>query len=84
MNGLPDRVLTFEHCFNFRDLGGYAGLDGRPVRWRRLFRSMTPQYMSEADAVAVAELKITLVIDFEGTSTAAQDRCRPPGARDWR
>ena len=66
MMAIPDRILTFERCFNFRDLGGYAGLDGRPVRWRRLFRSMTPQYMSEADGVAVAELKITLVIDFRG------------------
>ena len=66
MNGIPDRILTFERCFNFRDLGGYAGLDGRPVRWRRLFRSMTPQYMSEADAVAVAGLNVALVIDFRG------------------
>jgi protein-tyrosine phosphatase len=66
MTAIPDRILTFERCFNFRDLGGYAGLDGRPVRWRRLFRSMTPQYMSEADAVAVRELNITLVIDFRG------------------
>jgi len=66
MMAIPDRILTFERCFNFRDLGGYAGLDGRPVRWRRLFRSMTPQYMSEADAVAVRELSISLVIDFRG------------------
>ncbi len=62
----PDRVLPFERCFNFRDLGGYSGLDGRRVRWRRLFRSMTPQYMSEADAVAVAALNISLVIDLRG------------------
>ena len=66
MTALPDRILTFERCFNFRDLGGYAGLDGRPVRWRRLFRSMTPQYMSDADAVAVSELGISLVVDFRG------------------
>jgi hypothetical protein len=66
MDRVPDRILTFERCFNFRDLGGYAGLDGRPVRWRRLFRSMTPQYMSEADAAAVAGLDLSLVIDFRG------------------
>jgi hypothetical protein len=67
MNGVPGRSLSFERCFNFRDLGGYAGLDGRPVRWRRLFRSMTPQLMTAADAEAVASLKIGLVIDFRGS-----------------
>jgi protein-tyrosine phosphatase len=71
MTTVPDRVLTFERCFNFRDLGGYAGLDGRPVRWRRLFRSMTPQYMSDADAEAVAHLGISLVIDFRGEAYAS-------------
>jgi protein-tyrosine phosphatase len=62
----PERFLRFERCFNFRDLGGYAGRDGRSVRWRRLFRSMTPQHMTDADARAVAGLKIGLVIDFRG------------------
>ena len=66
MSATPERILTFERCFNFRDLGGYAGLDGRPVRWRRLFRSMTPQYMSDTDAVAVAGLNVGLVIDLRG------------------
>lgn len=66
MSELPSRFLTFERCFNFRDLGGYAGRDGRRVRWRRLFRSMTPQYMNEADAAGAAELGISLVIDFRG------------------
>lgn len=66
MTNQPERVLKFDRCFNFRDLGGYAGLDGRPVRWRRVFRSMTPQHMSQADALAVAPLDIALVFDFRG------------------
>jgi protein-tyrosine phosphatase len=66
MSEAPDRFISFERCFNFRDLGGYAGLDGRAVRWRRLFRSMTPQYMSPADAIAVDRLNLGLVIDFRG------------------
>ena len=79
MTAVPDRILTFERCFNFRDLGGYAGLDGRPVRWRRLFRSMTPQYMSDADAVAVAELNISLVIDFRGDRYPSSGPIPAPG-----
>ena len=35
----PDRVLPLQGASNFRDLGGYAGHGGRPLRWRRLFRA---------------------------------------------
>ena len=42
------RPIALEGASNFRDLGGYTGHGGRPVRWRRLFRSdhlagLTPQ-----------------------------------------
>jgi protein tyrosine/serine phosphatase len=33
------RNLGFSAAYNFRDVGGYLGLDGRKVRWRRLFRA---------------------------------------------
>ena len=35
----PDRQLSFEGAFNFRDLGGYTTVDGRMVKWRTLFRA---------------------------------------------
>jgi hypothetical protein len=60
------RFIPFEACFNFRDLGGYAGLHNRPVRRGRLFRSMTPQHMTEGDAARVAALNIGLVVDLRG------------------
>jgi protein-tyrosine phosphatase len=60
------RFISFENCFNFRDLGGYAGLHNRPLRWGRLFRSMTPTYMTEADIARARELNIGLVIDLRG------------------
>ncbi len=66
MEALPSRLVPFEACPNFRDLGGYAGLDGRPVRWRRLFRSMTPEYMTAADVAAARALRIGLVLDLRG------------------
>jgi protein-tyrosine phosphatase len=60
------RHLSFERCFNFRDLGGYATRDGRSVRWRRLFCSMTPEWMTDADALEARALGIELVVDLRG------------------
>jgi hypothetical protein len=66
VTGAQGRFIPFEACFNFRDLGGYLGLHNRLVRRERLYRSMTPQYMTEADLARAATLKIGLVIDLRG------------------
>jgi protein-tyrosine phosphatase len=56
------RNLGFSKTYNFRDVGGYAGLDGRSVRWRRLFRSDALHRLEETDAFD--ELGIRTVIDL--------------------
>jgi protein-tyrosine phosphatase len=58
------RNLGFSATYNFRDVGGYAGLDGRTVRWRRLFRSDALHRLGEADAEAFAALGVRTVIDL--------------------
>jgi len=58
------RNLGFSKTYNFRDVGGYAGLDGRSVRWRRLFRSDALHRLGEADAEAFAALGVRTVIDL--------------------
>lgn len=63
---MTPRHIDFEACFNFRDLGGYAGRDGRSLRWGKLYRSMTPQYMTPADIAKATTLGIGLVIDLRG------------------
>jgi hypothetical protein len=60
------RIISFQGCYNFRDLGGYAGLHNRLVRRGRVFRSMTPDYMTEADVDKARDLNIGLVIDLRG------------------
>jgi protein-tyrosine phosphatase len=79
--GAPPRSIEFERCFNFRDLGGYAGRDGRHVRWRRLFRSMTPQYMTTADVAKARDLGIALVFDIRGRQATSGPIGEPPGKR---
>ena len=58
------RNLDFSATYNFRDVGGYRGLDGRTVRWRRLFRSDALHRLGEADAEAFAALGVRTVIDL--------------------
>ncbi len=65
MDALPySRNLAFSSTFNFRDVGGYRGLDGRTVRWRRLFRSDSLHGIGADDAEAFAELGVRTVIDL--------------------
>jgi protein-tyrosine phosphatase len=58
------RNLGFSATYNFRDVGGYPGLDGRTVRWRRLFRSDALHRLGEADAETFAALGVRTVIDL--------------------
>jgi protein-tyrosine phosphatase len=58
------RNLGFSATYNFRDVGGYPGLDGRTVRWRRLFRSDALHRIGEADREAFAQLGVRTVIDL--------------------
>jgi len=60
----PARRLSFEGCFNFRDLGGYPTADGRRTRWRRLFRADGLSRLTENDLDALAALGIVTVIDL--------------------
>ena len=59
-----DRFVRFEQLANFRDLGGYAGADGRTVRRRHLFRSDALWRLTGADVERVHALGVTTVIDF--------------------
>jgi len=58
------RNLGFSATYNFRDVGGYTGLDGRTMRWRRLFRSDALHRIGDADTEAFARLGVRTVIDL--------------------
>ncbi|HWC30957.1 MAG TPA: tyrosine-protein phosphatase [Dehalococcoidia bacterium] len=77
----PPRFIEFERCFNFRDIGGYVGRDGRRVRWGRLYRSMTPEYMTPADVEKARKLGIGFVFDIRGWLASSGPLGEPPGRR---
>ena len=58
------RLLPLEGGRNFRDLGGYATLDGRRVKWGRLFRSGTMEGLTDADYDYLSAIGIRVVCDF--------------------
>ncbi|MFK3980149.1 tyrosine-protein phosphatase [Micromonospora sp. NPDC050397] len=88
------RGTAFASIFNFRDVGGYAGLDGRTVRWRRLYRSDSLHRIEDTDQAVFAELGIRTVIDLRRPHEVTRDGRVPaydgltylhihPEHRDW-
>ena len=70
-----DRILAFEAIDNFRDYGGYAGLDGATVRSGVLWRSGHHGAASPSDLRAVHDLGIATVIDLRGDSERDANPC---------
>lgn len=58
------RHIPFENLHNFRDLGGYTTVDGRAVRWGRLYRSDSLGKLRDDDWDRFLELGVRTVIDL--------------------
>lgn len=73
MDGAEASTTTgFHNLFNFRDLGGHQGLEGRTVRQRRLYRSDSLHRVA-ADQPAFSALGIRTVIDLRRPHEVARD-----------
>jgi protein tyrosine/serine phosphatase len=59
--------------FNFRDMGGYTGHEGRTVAWRRLYRSDSLHRLAGADRSVFQELGIRTVLDLRRPAEIARD-----------
>jgi len=60
----PERLVPLAGAFNFRDLGGYPGRDGRRTRWGVLFRSDTLHELTGSDLEVIRSLGLTTVVDL--------------------
>lgn len=67
------RSHPFQGTFNFRDVGGYPGADGRTVRWGRLYRSDSLHRIDEADRETFAELGVRTVVDLRRPREVERD-----------
>lgn len=75
----PARSIVLAGASNFRDLGGYAGHDGRTLKWRHLFRADHLASLSPSDLQVVAQLGITRTADFRGQSERTAQAYALPG-----
>lgn len=75
---VAERLLPLEGGKNFRDLGGYETVDGRRVRWGRIYRSGVMSSLTANDYRYLSQLDIAVVCDFR----AASERDAEP--TDWR
>jgi protein tyrosine/serine phosphatase len=79
----PERHLTLEGAWNFRDLGGYTASGGRTVRWRTLFRADGLDRLTTADLTVVAELGLRTVVDLRTPDEVAKGRYEPGPDSAW-
>lgn len=72
-----ERVLPLEGGRNFRDLGGYPTVDGKHVKWGKVFRSGDMAGLTPADYRYLSGLGIRVVCDLRTT------RERSAGPNRW-
>lgn len=73
-----ERLLPLEGGRNFRDLGGYKTVDGKTVKWRKVFRSGIMSELTENDYKYLADLGIVTICDYR----ASDERANEP--TDWK
>lgn len=71
---LSERLKPFESIYNFRDFGGYTGLDGRPVQTGLLFRSAHLNSLVDVELAEIETLPVGTVVDLRH----APERKRQP------
>lgn len=72
------RVLKIPGVRNLRDLGGYKTLDGRTVRWGRLFRSGRLSELSSRGLDILSKIGFYSIIDFRSAYEVERNPDRLP------
>jgi len=67
---ISERRVPLEGSVNFRDLGGYEGIDGRRIKWGQVFRSDNLGRLTDRDVAYLQRLGIQLVLDFRTPAEA--------------
>lgn len=63
-----ERIIPFEGCFNFRDLGGYVNTAGKRVKWGKLYRSSLLSNLTTKDYDTLETMGIKWICDLRSTA----------------
>jgi len=69
-----ERLLPLEGGRNFRDIGGYRTVDGKEVKWGKIYRSGALLNLTENDFEYLRDRKIATIVDLR----SAQERADEP------
>ncbi len=72
------RRIRLKNLYNFRDLGGYPGRDGKITAWNHLYRSDCPSALGKDEWQALDELGIRTLIDLRSTFEASENPVHVP------
>nr|WP_320026797.1 tyrosine-protein phosphatase [uncultured Acetobacterium sp.] len=75
---LGKRLIQLENSINIRDIGGYTGMDGRKIKWRKVIRSEELAHLSDKDVDYFAALRLKHVFDFRNQSKSERQADRLP------
>lgn len=59
-----ERVIPLQGAINVRDMGGYETVDGRLVKWGKLFRGDQLSKLTEQDIRLLEALNIKTIVDY--------------------
>ncbi len=72
------RVVSFEKCVNFRDLGGYQTKTGQRIQTQRLYRSAGLSMLTDSDRARLIHLGVKTVIDLRSQNEVERSPDRLP------
>lgn len=75
---LGKRLIQLENSINIRDIGGYTGINGRKIKWRKVIRSEELAHLSDKDVDYFAALRLKHVFDFRNKSKSQRQADRLP------
>lgn len=79
---ISQRLKPFQTIYNFRDFGGYVGLDGRQVITGTLFRSAHLNNLGADDLNSINDLPVGTVVDLRHAPERKRQPSKWPPAPD--
>jgi len=72
-NNDENRLLPLEKGRNFRELGGYKTIDGKTIKWGKLFRSGVLSKLTDSDYQYLESKGIKTIVDFRDNNERATE-----------